>query len=143
MGRIITTVATVIVLAVLVSMNIGFTTSVNLFGRRFEAVSVIAVAALSFGLGVVYSLFIYIGIALHRRAKKGLDGRDRRLVEREKDLEKKYAEADHAPGSARRVDTNGNGRRAGPKGTESEVENVSPVYRSGLSRLRGFFKARP
>jgi hypothetical protein len=53
MARIIVTVILVVVLAVLVSMNLGFTTSVNLFGTRFDSVSVVAVAALSFAVGVV------------------------------------------------------------------------------------------
>ncbi len=36
MGRIIVTLALVVVFVVLVALNIGFTTSVNLFGNRFE-----------------------------------------------------------------------------------------------------------
>ena len=125
MGRIITTVITVVVLAVLVSMNLGFATSVNLFGRKFDNVSVVAVAALSFALGVVYSLFIGIGIFLHQRRKRTLAGRDRRLTEREKELAKRQGEADLAPAAS------------------TESNGVSPVRQSWLAKLRGFFNARP
>ena len=125
MGRIITTVITVVVLAVLVSMNLGFMTSVNLFGRKFESVSVVAVAALSFALGVVYSLFIGIGIFLHQRKKRALAGRDRRLIEREKELAERQSKADPAP--AAQGDRNG----------------VAPVRSSWRARVRGFFKVQP
>jgi hypothetical protein len=125
MGRIITTVITVVVLAVLVSMNLGFATSVNLFGRKFDNVSVVAVAALSFALGVVYSLFIGIGIFLHQRRKRALAGRDRRLTEREKELAKRQGEADLVPAASR------------------ESNGVSPVRQSWRAKLRGFFNVRP
>jgi hypothetical protein len=125
MGRIITTVITVVVLAVLVSMNLGFATSVNLFGRKFDNVSVVAVAALSFALGVVYSLFIGIGIFLHQRRKRALAGRDRRLTEREKELAKRQGEADLVPVASR------------------ESNGVSPVRQSWRAKLRGFFNVRP
>jgi len=124
MGRIITTVITVVVLAILVSLNLAFSTSVNLFGRKFDNVSVVAVAALSFALGVVYSLFIGIGIFLHQRKKRALAGRDRRLTEREKELTKRQEDADLAPAPS----------VAG--------SSVSPVRRSWSEKLREFFKAR-
>jgi uncharacterized integral membrane protein len=135
MGRIITTVITVVVLAVLVSMNLGFITSVNLFGRKFDDVPVVTVAALSFALGVVYSLLISFGILLHNRAKRGLDGRSRRLSEREKELAKRQGEADAASVASKALD----GRRVGPH----EKNGVSPAGQSRLAKFLGFFKARP
>ena len=125
MGRIITTVITVVVLAVLVSMNLGFATSVNLFGRKFDNVSVVAVAALSFALGVVYSLFIGIGIFLHQRKKRALAGRDRRLTERETELAKRQKEAELVPVVSK------------------EKNGISPVRPSWRARLRELFKTGP
>ena len=126
MGRIITTVITVVVLAVLVSMNLGFSTSVNLFGKKFDNVSVVAVAALSFALGVVYSLFIGIGIFLHQRKKRALAGRDRRITEREKELTKRQGEADVASAATR------------------EKDIVPPHERqSWRAKFRELFKSRP
>ena len=97
MGRIIITAILVVVLAVIVSLNLGFTTSVNVFGTRIDNVSVVAVAALSFALGIVYSLFIYLGRFLHRRAKRGLADRNRDLAERERGMVNMQAGADRAP----------------------------------------------
>jgi uncharacterized integral membrane protein len=125
MGRIIATVITVVVLAVLVSMNLAFSTSVNLFGRKFDNVSVVAVAALSFALGVVYSLFIGIGIFMHQRRKRELAGRDKRLNEREKELQKRQEQAALAPTAS----SQGNG--------------VSPVRQSWREKFRELFQARP
>jgi hypothetical protein len=143
MGRIIVTVILVVVLAVLVSMNLGFTTTVNLFGTKFENVSVVAVAALSFALGVVYSLVIYISKFLRRRAKRGLVNRDRHLTEREKELSNRQSDANRSPDAAKPVDAHEDGlqidvkKRAG-----DERRSVGSSGRSGLAKFFEFFKAR-
>lgn len=100
MIRIIVSVVLLVLLVVLVVMNVGFTTSVNLFGTRFEAVPVVAVAALSFALGVVYSLFIYVGRFLHGRAKQRIATKKQSLAEREKALDARESEREAAaPGA--------------------------------------------
>lgn len=138
MARIIVTVILVVVLAVLVSMNLGFTTSVNLFGTRFDSVSVVAVAALSFAVGVVYSLFIYIGRFLNRRAKRGLANRDRDLTERERNLANRQADADHAP-----VTVESKTEPTAEEETAGEPENPAGESRSGLAKFLDFFRLRP
>jgi len=100
MIRIIVSVVLLVLLVVLVVMNVGFTTSVNLFGTRFENVPVIAVAALSFALGVVYSLFIYVGRFLHGRAKQRIATKTQGLAEREKALDARESSREAAaPGT--------------------------------------------
>ena len=118
MGRIIVTVVLVVVFAVFVALNAGFTTSVNLFGSRFDDVQVVSVAALSFAAGVVCSLFIYLGRSLHRREKRRLTDRDRDRAEHEKTLARRQEAADVPEGSAERG-------------------------RTFLERLRDFFIYRP
>jgi uncharacterized integral membrane protein len=144
MARIIVTVILVVVLAVLVSMNLGFTTSVNLFGTRFDNVSVVAVAALSFAVGVVYSLFIYIGRFLHRRAKRGLATRDRNLTERERDLASRHADADRAPAAG---ESKTRPAAEGAVGAEEEAadepDNPAGKSRSVLAKFLDFFRLRP
>jgi uncharacterized membrane protein YciS (DUF1049 family) len=97
MIRIIISVVLLVLLAVLVSMNLGFTTSINLFGAHFEKISVVTVAAMSFALGILYSLIIYAGRYLHLRAKHGLAARDKGITERERRLAGREAAADRAP----------------------------------------------
>lgn len=143
MGRIIVTVILVVVLAVIVSLNLGFTTSVNLFGTRCDNVSVVAVAALSFALGVVYSLFIYFGRFLHRRAKRGLADRNRDLTERERELVNRQAGADRAPDASLPADAP---RDVSKIGRDREVEGLpdgaAAGGRSGFAKFLDFFGLR-
>jgi uncharacterized integral membrane protein len=97
MVRIIVSVVFIVLLAVFVSMNLGFTASVNLFGARFNNVSVVAVAALSFALGIVYSLIIYVGRFFKHRAKQELATRKKSLTEREKQIASRGTTAEGAP----------------------------------------------
>ncbi len=58
--RIVVSVILLVALAILVSMNLDVTATVNLFGARVEGIAVAAIALLSFAVGAVYSLFLYI-----------------------------------------------------------------------------------
>ena len=86
MGRVIFSVFVLVLLTVLIVMNLGPTTSVNLFGAQFDKVPVVAVAMLSFAVGVVYSLFLYIGQFMHRSSRERLAQRHRDVQERERKL---------------------------------------------------------
>ena len=86
MGRVIFSVVLLVLLTVLIVMNLGPTTEVNLFGARFLHVPVVAVALLSFAIGVVYSLFLYVGQYLHRSSRDRLARRHQDVEERERKL---------------------------------------------------------
>jgi uncharacterized membrane protein YciS (DUF1049 family) len=106
MVRIIVSVVLLVLLAVLVSLNIGYTTSVNLFGAHvFSAVSIVAVAALSFAFGIVYSCFIYIGTYLRRKAKRELATKGQSMKVREKQLDSREADSEHAAKAAAALDS--------------------------------------
>jgi uncharacterized integral membrane protein len=139
MGRIIVTVALVIVFAVLVALNIGFTTSVNLFGNRLDNVPVVSVAALSFALGFICSLFIYIGRSLHRRKKRGLADRDKNLTEREKALADRQASAKRASKSPPAPDAP---RESGRREVVDEPDNPAGGGRKVLAKILDFFRPR-
>lgn len=109
MVRIIVSVILLVLLAVLVSVNIGYTTSISLFGARVIGnVSVVAVSALSFAFGIVYSLFIYLGSFLHRKAKRELAAKSQTMKEREKQLDSREAGNEQAAKSAAAVDSRTN-----------------------------------
>jgi uncharacterized integral membrane protein len=86
MVRIIVSVVLLVLLAVLVALNIGFTAKVNLFGAQFDGVPVVAISALSFAIGIVYSLFLYAGRFLHQRARQQLATKKKSVAEREKQV---------------------------------------------------------
>ena len=93
MARLIVHILLLIVLAVFISFNVSYRTSVNLFGlRQVDDVSVIVVILLSIVLGVLYSLFVYLSSAV-LRARRGGCGRS-------------------SPGSGRRTGRSTNGRPA-------------------------------
>jgi uncharacterized integral membrane protein len=99
MGRIVFSVILLVLLTVLIVMNLGPMTPVNLFGARFERIPVVAVAMLSFALGVVYSLFLYVGQYVHRSSRDRLAKRHREVEERERRLaaQEKTGPAGEAP----------------------------------------------
>lgn len=86
MGRIVVTVVLLVLLTVLIVMNLGPTAPVNLFGARFDKVPIMAIALLSFALGVVFSLILYVGQHLHRASRQRLAKRHQDLDERERKL---------------------------------------------------------
>ncbi|HUI72809.1 MAG TPA: hypothetical protein VL354_19965 [Spirochaetia bacterium] len=103
MGRVILSVVVLVLLTILIVTNLGPTAPINLFGAQFEKVPVVAIAMLSFALGVVYSLFLYIGHNLHRSSRERLAQRHREVEERERKLNEsreKASEPDPAPQSA-------------------------------------------
>jgi hypothetical protein len=95
MIRIIVSVILLVLLAALVSLNLAYTTTVDLLGiSLIENVSVVAVSALSFAFGIVYSLFIYYGSYRHSKAKRQLADKVRNIKERGKQLDVREAETE-------------------------------------------------
>jgi uncharacterized integral membrane protein len=139
MGRIIVTVVLAVVFAVFVALNIGFTTSINLFGSRFDNVPLVSVTALSFAVGVLCSLFIYIGRSLHHRQKQGLAERDRDLTEREKALARRHAGAKHAFKSPPEPDIPG---KSGRQEVVDEPDSTAGGSKTVLAKIRDFFVYR-
>ncbi len=84
MFRIIVSAILLIVLAVLVVLNLESTTSVNLFGREFADVSVVAIGLLSFVAGVVYSFIIYVGNYIARARRERVSKREKTVKAKEK-----------------------------------------------------------
>ena len=130
MVRIVISVLLLVVLAVLVSFNLGFTTSVNLFGTRFDQVPVMAVALLSFAAGVVFSFVLYIGRFLHTRKKENLARRHKEVGERERKLAERESEADSA------AETSAEKAAADQTASLPErTEKPAPTWRARFSRF--------
>lgn len=86
MARIVVSAILLVLLAVFISFNVAFTTSISIFGFRFDGLPTIAVALVSFAVGIVYSLFLFVSGYLHRRKRQGLEIKNKALVQRERDL---------------------------------------------------------
>lgn len=86
MVRIIVSATLIVLLAVLVAFNIRYTTSVSIYGAEFTGVPVLVVALLSFALGVMYSVFLYVSRYVGRTRRKGIEDRHRQISRREAEV---------------------------------------------------------
>jgi uncharacterized integral membrane protein len=134
MARAIVSAVLLVLLAVLVAFNVRFTTSFSLFGARFDDVPTMALALVSFAVGVVYSFFLYVSRFLQRRKRQGLAKKDKALTRRERELAARESAAHPAPDLHGEVDT------AGPTSVEDGKRQSAP----GQKRPRFFsrFKAK-
>ena len=93
MFRVILSIVLLVILVVLIVLNLGYTTSFNLFGWKFEELPVTAVALVAFAVGILYSFAYYVGryfskISKSKSRKKGeqVKAREQELKEKEKEL---------------------------------------------------------
>jgi uncharacterized integral membrane protein len=123
MGRIIFSVVLLVLLTVLIVMNLGPTAPINLFGAKFDKIPVVAVAMLSFVLGVVYSLFLYVGQYVHRTSRE-------RLAKRHRDVEERERKLDAAQG----------GQATPPPSADAPPDNPGPPAAPPAGGVRRFFR---
>ena len=91
MIRLIISILTLLVLTVFIIMNVSYTTSINLFGYKFEQIPIIVVILISIATGIIYSFFYYFltYLAKTRRSKiKSQDQKSKQKVKELKDKEK-------------------------------------------------------
>lgn len=93
MFRVILSIVLLVILVILIVLNLGFTTSFNLFGKKFQEIPVTAVALVAFAVGVLYSFAYYLGryfskISKSKFRKKGeqVKAREQELKEKEREL---------------------------------------------------------
>jgi uncharacterized integral membrane protein len=93
MFRVILSIILLVILVILIVLNLGYTTSFNLFGLKFEELPVTAVALVAFAVGVLYSFAYYLGryfskISKNKSRKRGeqVKAREQELKEKEREL---------------------------------------------------------
>ncbi len=89
MIRLIINIIILLVLAVFIAMNVSYTTSINLFGYKFEQISTIAVILISIAAGVIYSFFYYILTYFAKSKKNRIKSQDKKTKEKAKELKNK------------------------------------------------------
>ena len=98
MGRIIFSIVSLIVLAVIIVMNVGSEASFNLFGWQIEAVPVTVIAIVSFVVGALYSFIFYFSSYIARTRKAKLESRRQKLKSQEASMkERKQPESATTP----------------------------------------------
>lgn len=88
MIRIVVNIGFLLILSWIIVLNIGFSTSFNLFGRVFENVSVVVIAFLSFILGIIYSFGYYVINRFRKSKADKMKKTKEDLRSREKELKK-------------------------------------------------------
>jgi uncharacterized integral membrane protein len=103
MFRVILSIILLVILVILIVLNLGYTTSFNLFGWKFEELPVTAVALVAFAVGVLYSFAYYLGryfakISKSKSKKKGAEvkAREQELKERERELDEKVDDVEES-----------------------------------------------
>jgi uncharacterized integral membrane protein len=89
MFRVILSIVLLVVLVILIVLNLGYSTSFNLFGWKFEEVPVTAVALVAFAVGVLYSFAYYVGRYFSKISKNRFKKRGEQVKAREQELEVK------------------------------------------------------
>lgn len=89
MGRIIFSIISLVVLAIVLVMNAGTTTAFNLFGVQFENVPVVVIAILAFVVGSLYSFVFYISSYFARSRREKLAMQKERLKSQEQSMKSK------------------------------------------------------
>ena len=93
MTRLIVSIVFFIILAVFTAMNVGFTTSINLFGYKIAEVSVVAVSISAMAVGILYSFALYLSNFLARskatkvkRARVDAKAKEKELAAKEQTI---------------------------------------------------------
>jgi uncharacterized integral membrane protein len=73
MSKLIASAIVLVALAILIFLNVNYTSAINLFGVQLDNVSVVIIAIAGFALGIVYSLLLYIidRVSKQRKSKLG------------------------------------------------------------------------
>jgi len=94
MFRVILSIVLLVILVILIVLNLGFTTSFNLFGWKFEEIPVTAVALVAFAVGVLYSFAYYLGRFFSKISKTKFRKRGEQVKVREQELQQKEKQLD-------------------------------------------------
>jgi len=92
MFRLIIGILFLVILAVLIVLNLGYDTSFNFYGWKFQDIPVMVIAILSFVLGVIYSFVNYVNNYLAKMSKNKIKKQGMFVRTRERELQKKEDE---------------------------------------------------
>ncbi|HUX20581.1 MAG TPA: hypothetical protein VMW69_05025 [Spirochaetia bacterium] len=86
MVRLIVGGVILVALAILLILNVNYTSSLNLFGAQFQNVSVIVIAMAGFMFGIVASIVLHVGNLISKQRKSSQKKTRDGLKEQEADL---------------------------------------------------------
>jgi phosphotransferase system glucose/maltose/N-acetylglucosamine-specific IIC component len=96
----------IILLAIVVAfvaLNVGYTTSINLFGYMFSNISTVAVTLVAFIVGIIYSFFYYVLNYFNKSGKQRVRERSKKAKDKEKVLKEKEEELKDSASSKKEI----------------------------------------
>lgn len=115
MWRLIMSIVMLVILAVLVAFNASSTTQIRLPGIRMEDASVVAIALVSFVLGVIYSFLLYVFARIDRRRTERLKKKKQKLADREDSIDEREDAIDEREDSLEKQSKEDAKRKSSPK----------------------------
>ena len=134
MIRLVIHILLLAIVVVFVALNVGYTTSINLFGYMFENVSTVAVSLIAFIVGIIYSFFYYILNYFYKSGKKKARERSKQTKDKEKELKEKEAEIKTGAKASKELPSS-----AGGSGTTEAVDAPSQSAASKGKSKKGLF----
>lgn len=113
MSRLIMSMLMLVVLAIVVGYNASSTTPFAVPGLRLEDASVVAIALVSFVLGVLYSFLLFLLSRFDRRRVERLKNRKKKLSEKEGELHQREEQVE---GREKAIDGEDPGRQGIARG---------------------------
>ena len=94
MIRLIINILALVVLAIFVSMNVSYQTSINLFGFKYESISTVAVILIALVAGVLYSFLYYLLTFISKSERMKIRNKNKQAKQKEKELKDKEKDID-------------------------------------------------
>jgi len=92
MIRLVIHIILLAIVVAFVALNVGYTTSINLFGYMFTDISTVAVTLVAFIVGIIYSFFYYVLNYFNKSGKQRVRERSKKAKDKEKALKEKEEE---------------------------------------------------
>src|SRR6056297_1233304 len=92
MIRLVIHIILLAIVVAFVALNVGYTTSINLFGYMFSDISTVAVTLVAFIVGIIYSFFYYVLNYFNKSGKQKIRDRSKKAKDKEKALKEREEE---------------------------------------------------
>jgi len=130
MIRLVIHIILLAIVVAFVALNVGYTTSINLFGYMFTDISTVAVTLVAFIVGIIYSFFYYVLNYFNKSGKQRVRERSKKAKDKEKALKEREEELKDSDSSKKEI---------APPAAESSAQQtvVSAEKQKKKSRLFG------
>src|SRR6056297_891009 len=132
MIRLVIHIILLAIVVAFVALNVGYTTSINLFGYMFEDISTVAVTLVAFIVGIIYSFFYYVLNYFYKSGKQKARKRNKEAKDKAKELKEKEAELKSSDSASKEL----------PSPADRTHSADNPSQATDSKSKKGFFSRR-